>query len=52
MEVGLEAAGLAVVEVLGVAGLAVATELLDALAVGGQVEPVAGRDDAVPDEVL
>lgn len=52
VEVGLEAAGLAVVEVLGVAGLAVATELLDALAVGGRVEPVAGRDDAVPDEVL
>lgn len=53
MEVGLEAAGLAVVEVLGVAGLAAATELLDALVVGGRVEPVAGREDgAVPVEVL
>lgn len=47
MEVGLEAAGLAVVEgVLGVAGLAAARELLVVLAVGGRVEPVAGRDDA------
>lgn len=46
VEVGLEAAGLAVVEeVLGVAGLGAAGELLGA--VGGRVEPVAGRDDAV-----
>ena len=44
---GLEAVGLAVVEVLGVAGLAVAGELLVVLAVGGRVEPVAGRDEAV-----
>lgn len=47
VEVGLEAAGLAVVEVLGVAGLAAAGELLVVLAVGGRVEPVAGRDDDV-----
>lgn len=47
VEVGLEAVGLAVVEVLGVAGLAVAGELLVVLAVGGRVEPVAGRDEAV-----
>lgn len=46
VEVGLEAAGLAVVEVLGVAGLAVAVELLVAVLVGGRVEPVAGRDVA------
>lgn len=47
VEVGLEAAGLAVVEeVLGVAGLAVAVELFVVLAVGGRVEPVAGRDVA------
>lgn len=54
VEVGLEAAGLAVVEeVLGVAGLAVVTELLVVLVVGGRVEPVAGRDDgAVPVEGL
>lgn len=46
VEVGLEAAGLVVV-VLGVAGLAVAVELLVVeLAVGGRVEPVAGRDVA------
>lgn len=44
---GLEAAGLALVErVFGVAGLAAAGELLAELAVGGLVEPVAGRDDA------
>lgn len=45
VEVGLEAAGLAVVveEVLGVAGLAVAGELL---AVGVRAGPVAGRGDA------
>lgn len=51
MEVGLEAAGLAVVEeeVFGVAGLVVVWELLVVLfvlVVGGLVEPVAGRDDA------
>lgn len=41
VEVGLEAAGLAVVEeVLGVAGFAVARELL--LVAGGRAEPVAG----------
>lgn len=46
VEVGLEAADLAVV-VLGVAGLAVAVELLVVeLAVGGRVEPVAGREVA------
>lgn len=47
VEVGLEAAGLAVVEaVLGVAGLVVARALLVVLVVGGRVEPVPGRDDA------
>lgn len=47
VEVSLEAAGLAVLEgVLGVAGLAVAGELLVVLVVGARFEPVAGRDDA------
>lgn len=47
VEVGLAAAGLAVVEeVLGVAGLAVAGVLLVVLVVGGRVEPVPGRGDA------
>lgn len=46
VEVSLEAADLAVVEgVLGVAGLGAAGVLL--VAVGGRVEPVAGRGDAV-----
>lgn len=47
VEADLVAAALAVVGVLGVAGLAVAVELLAVLAVGGRVEPVAGRVDAV-----
>lgn len=47
VEVGLEEAGLAVAEgVLGVAGLDATAELLVVPAVGGRVEPVAGRGDA------
>lgn len=47
VEADLVAAALAVEGVFGVAGLAVAVELLAVLAVGGRDEPVAGRVDGV-----